>query len=450
MTDVELARAIATAVDRRGGHTFYVGGFVRDHMLGREGKDVDIEVHGIEIAELERLLSTFGALEAFGASFGVYGLRGHALDIAVPRKRGVCGGSEDIATSADPFVGVREAARRRDITINALYEDVLTGEVVDCFGGLDDLSRGIIRHVDAETFSDDPLRVVRVAQFAARLGMSVASETMGLCRGIDLAGVAPERVLGELRKALLMSDVPSTFFCYLREMGQLDTWFSEVEALVGVPQNPAYHPEGDVWEHAMLVLDAAAGLAGRASDSFCFMLAALCHDFGKATTTELHHGRIVSYGHETAGVPLADAFLARLRAGDASRRYVRNMVELHMAPNAYVAQGSGRKAYNRLFDRSCCPRDLLLLAQADSLGRGGGLASPGPVDELAARLVSFEDLMARPYVRGEDLLAYGVEPGPEMGEALRFAHKLRLAGLDKDQQLRQALAYWHSLPSRSV
>lgn len=447
MDDIELARAIAQEVARRGGRTFYVGGFVRDQILGRESKDVDIEVHGIPVPELREVLDGFGEVEEFGALFGIFNLRGHTLDIAVPRREDVegRGARGEVEAAADPFLGTYKAALRRDLTINALYEDVLTGEVIDHFGGREDLARGIIRYVDAGTFVEDPLRVLRAAQFAARFGMRVADETVALCASLDLSGLPSERVLLELEKALLKAAKPSAFFRELRRMGQLDPWFSEVAALQGVPQNPDYHPEGDVWEHTLLVLDAAAGLRGQASDGFAFMLAALCHDLGKAVTTEVRDGRIVSYGHERAGVPLARELLARLGVGTRVRTYVLNMVELHMAPNALVAQGSGQKAYNRLFDRSCSPSDLLLLARADVLGCGGGPERPQATGELSSRLRNFEELMARPYVRGEDLLAAGMPPGPQMGEVLRYAHKLRLAGLDKDDQLRQSLGYWRSL-----
>ena len=447
--DEELARAIAREVARLGGSTYYVGGCVRDRILGLPGKDVDIEVHGVPVDALERLLASFGEVRAVGTSFGVFNLRGHALDIAVPRREDAGrGGRDELAEVADPDLGTYRSALRRDLTMNALYEDVLTGEVTDHFGGRADIAASVIRHVDDATFVQDPLRVLRVAQFAARLGMTVDERTRALCAGLDLGDLPSERVLEELRKALVKAPRPSVFFGTLRAMGQLSPWFSEVGALVGVPQNPAYHPEGDAWTHTMLVLDAAAGLRSRAKEPFAFMLAALCHDLGKATVTEERAGRIVSYGHEAAGLPLAKALLDRLGAGAHVRAYVLNMVELHMQPNAFVAQRAGRKSYNRLFDRSVCPHDLLLLAHADDLGRGvagtaaGQAAADATAEELARRLADFEALMARPYVQGRDLMAEGVEPGPQMGELLSYAHKLRLAGLSKDDQLRQCLGFW--------
>ena len=444
MDDVALAQAIAREVERLGGRVYYVGGYVRDQILGRENKDVDIEVHGVEVSDLEALLARFGEVDSIGASFGILSLKGHTLDIAVPRAEGAMDGAgrSDFHAFADPHLGTYKAARRRDLTMNALYQDVLTGEVVDHFGGREDIARGVIRHVDETTFAEDPLRVLRAAQFAARFGMEVDPATVELCSRLSLDELASERVLEELKKALTKAEHPSIFFEELRRMGQLDLWFAEVKALIDVPQNPVYHPEGDAWVHTMRVVDAAAGLRGQASDAFSFMLAALCHDLGKATTTREVEGRLISYGHEEAGVGLAKVLLDRLGASNKTVEYVLNMVELHMAPNAYVAQRARQKSYNKLFDRSVCPADLLLLAEADDRGCGDGTHDAAREAELRHRLQVFDELMARPYVHGRDLVEQGAEPGPLLGETLRYAHKMRLAGVRKDEALRQSMGYY--------
>ena len=445
--DVALAELLASKVAACGGRVYYVGGFVRDRLLNRENKDVDVEVHGISLECLEGLLAELGTLETLGASFGIYNLHGHKLDICVPRRADTegRGGRDMLRELSDPFVGLRQAALRRDLTINALYQDVLTGEVIDFFGGRDDLAQGVIRHVSDETFVQDPLRVLRVAQFAARLSMRVDPATTELCSRVNLEGLPSERVEEELRKALLKAPRPSAFFAELRAMGQLDSWFAEVSALIGVPQNPVYHPEGDVWNHTMRVIDAAAGMRDRASDAFSYMLAALCHDFGKPQTTCERDGRIISYGHEQVGVDVARAFLERVVGSTKVQAYVINMVELHMAPNSHVAQRARQKSFNHLFDQSCCPRDLLLLAAADDLGSGNGELTPGTQERLNEVLSAYEELMARPFVQGRDLVEAGMEPGPALGEVLRYAHKLRLAGLSKEDQLRQCLGVYRSL-----
>lgn len=376
--DMEAARAIARQAASLGGAAYYVGGFVRDRLLGRENTDVDIEVHGVTPRQLAEILDGMGGRLEMGASFGIYGLKGYGLDIAMPRRERATGrGHRDFQVSVDPFLGTEQAARRRDFTVNALMENVLTGQVLDHFHGLDDLRRGILRHVDSRTFPEDPLRVLRGAQFAARFRFAVAPETVALCRDIDLAALPPERVEGELCKALLQADRPSLFFETLRDMGQLSPWFPEVEALIGVPQEPGFHQEGDVWNHTMLVLDQAAALRSRARRPFAFMLAALTHDLGKTVTTQRVRGRIHAYAHETAGVPLAEALLRRIVGEKAVTAYVLNMVELHMKPNALVGADASVKASNRMFDRSVEPEDLILLAAAD--GRAPGAAGPGRI-----------------------------------------------------------------------
>ena len=257
--DRETARRIAQEVQPLGGSVYYVGGCVRDRLLGRESKDLDIEVHGVTPQQLEIVLDRMGGRRTVGASFGVYGLAGCGLDIAMPRRETTVGrGHRDFTVEVDPWLGPERAARRRDFTVNALMEDVLTGQVLDFFGGREDLCRGLLRHVDDHSFPEDPLRVLRGAQFAARFGFTVAEETVALCRTMDLSALSRERVEGELQKALLQAPRPSIFFRTLDTMHQLHPWFTEVQRLQGVPQPPRYHGEGDVWEHTMAVLDTAA------------------------------------------------------------------------------------------------------------------------------------------------------------------------------------------------
>lgn len=434
----QMAEKIAAAVRAAGGSVYYVGGLVRDELLGRENKDVDIEVHGVTPQTLEGILDSLGERLAMGASFGVYGLRHYELDIAMPRKENADGrGHRDFADFADPFIGTEKAAMRRDLTINALMKDVLTGQIVDHFGGVEDLRRGIIRHVNERTFAEDPLRVLRAAQFAARFGFQVAEETITLCSRLELSGIAGERILGELEKAMMKAPKPSVFFQTLREMNQLHTWFPEVEELIGIPQEPRFHPEGDVWNHTMLVLDQAAQLRKQAEYPFGLMMAALCHDFGKTEAMQDDNGRIRALGHEEAGVPIAERFLRRITKEVKLHRYVSNMVLLHMRPNIMASQNSGGKSFNRLFDKAVSPADLLLLAKADALGRAIEQDYSGTEAILQERLSYFREVMARPCVMGADLVALGYAPGPDFKEALDYAHKMRLAGVSKADALRQ-------------
>ena len=450
--DFFMARRVAEAVNEAGGRTFYVGGFVRDRLLQQVNTDIDIEVHGVTPEVLEEILDSLGGCTRMGVSFGVYGVQGCTLDIAMPRREEATGrGHRDFQVYVDPFLGTEKAARRRDFTINAMMEDVLTGEIIDHFGGRQDLKEGILRHVDSSTFAEDPLRVLRGAQFAARFNLTIDSDTVEICRNMDLTTLAPERVMGELEKALLQSERPSVFFETLREMNQLHDWFPEAESLIGVEQSPVHHPEGDVWNHTMLVLDQAAGLSGGAKyaggtavpqSELGFMLAALCHDFGKTVTTAAgEDGRIHALGHETAGLESADRFIRRLTTNRKLREYVLNMTELHMKPNILAGAGAKVKSSNKLFDQSVDPEGLILLARADSMGKPESSINDEYESYLYERLGEYRRTMAKPFVQGADLIAAGFAPGPEFSELLAYAHKLRLSGVEKESALKQTLAY---------
>ena len=404
MTDLELAREIALRVRAEGGTAYFVGGYVRDLLLGRENKDIDIEVHGISPQVLTGILSSLGEMTTFGESFGIFGLRRCRLDIAMPRsERAVGAGHRDFLCTLDPFIGTYQAAIRRDFTVNALMQDILTGEIVDHFGGRADLDAHVLRHMDDRRFAEDPLRVLRGAQFAARFDFRLAPETVEVCRRMDLSALPPERIFGELEKALMKAERPSVFFRELRRMDQLDFWFPELKKLITVPQPPKYHPEGDVWAHTLLVLDQAAALRERASDPLGLMLAALCHDLGKPDTTGIEaDGRLHAFGHDAAGVAVAETFLSRIST----------------------------------------PEDLLLLAKADALG------SCVPPETYAAteaalreHLAVFRARTAVPYVTGADLISAGFRPGTSFHEALRYAHRLQLAGVDRKSTLSQTLAF---------
>ena len=437
----ELAEQIAQRVASLGGATYYVGGYVRDFISGKESKDIDIEVHGITPNKLSEILSAFGEPMAIGESFGIFGIKGYSLDIAMPRKETNRGsGHKDFQICVDPFCGTYNAALRRDFTVNALMKNVLTGEIIDHFGGREDLNKGVIRHVNEKTFAEDPLRVLRGAQFAARFNFTLANETKELCKKMDLSALSKERIMGELEKALLKSQKPSVFFTLLREIDKLDFWFKELKDLIGVNQNPKYHSEGDVWNHTMMVLDAAVKFIPFAENELGFMLSALTHDFGKAVCTEEIDGVIHAYNHEIKGVDLAKSFMKRLTGEKKLIEYVLNMTELHMKPNVLASVNASIKSTNKMFDASVDPQGLIYIALSDGLGKI-------PVNDgeknkafLFERLEIFKEYMSRPYVMGRDLIAAGVKPGERFSEYLTFAHKLRLAGVSKEIALKQTLA----------
>ena len=453
MTDRQAAEKIAELAARKGGRAYYVGGLVRDALMAElsgkafkagdvSPKDVDIEVHGVEPGVLFELLKEFGEPLQYGSSFGVYGLKGLGIDIAMPRKEHATGrGHRDFEVFVDPFIGVKEAARRRDFTINAIMQDVLTGEITDPYGGAEDLKSGILRCVDESSFAEDPLRVLRCAQFAARFGFSVEESTLELCRSIDITTLSRERVEEELKKALLKSARPSVFFEVLREMEQLEPWFAELKGLIGLEQDPVFHPEGDVWVHTMEVLDRASGLRDKAARPYAFMLLALSHDLGKLEATSVERGRIHAYGHEKLGLPIIEGFLRRITGDEKVIKYVLNMAELHMKPNMAAFSRAAVKSTNKMFDLAEEPEDLIYMAMADKPVVSGDQPFEGDSGFLFERLQVYRETMEKPFVSGKDLVEAGLKPGEDFAELLEYAHKLRLAGIDKQTALKQVLSY---------
>ena len=434
---------LALKVENAGGRAFYVGGYVRDKALGCQNKDIDIEVHGISEEELEKILSEFGNIKFFGSSFGVYSISGINADISLPRsERKIGNGHRDFEVVVDPFIGIKEAARRRDFTINAIMEDILTGEIIDPFNGSSDMCAGIIMHVDDKTFIEDPLRVLRAAQFSARFNFKIAPETIELCKTIDLSALSSERIEIEMKKALLKSKKPSLFFENLREMNQLGYWFKELEQLIGLEQNPKYHPEGNVWTHTMIVLDNAAKFRNEVSDAYSFMLFALTHDLGKIETIEIVDGKIHSYRHEVVGVEIAERLLERVCHEKKVKNYVLKSIPLHMRPSMLFESKSKIKKTNKLFDEAIEPKDLIYFSLCDKHVETSKKEELEKKEFLFERLRVYEEIMEQPYIAGKDLLELGFKPSIELGKILELAHKLRLAGVSKEKALKQVLAVY--------
>ncbi len=223
---------LASKVKEKGGRAFYVGGYVRDLLLNIPNKDIDIEVHGIAEKDLVAILNEIGEVDYYGRSFGIYALRHEDIEVALPRSEKVLGtGHRDFEISVDPDMGYKNAALRRDFTINALMMDVLSHEILDYFNGTYDLNKGIIRHVNDVSFVEDPLRVYRAAQFASRFGFKIDERTVELCKGIDTFVLSRERIEEELKKALLKAERAEIFFECLKEMNQKDVWFKGVNNL---------------------------------------------------------------------------------------------------------------------------------------------------------------------------------------------------------------------------
>ncbi len=423
---LDVARPVAEAVAREGGRALLVGGYVRDRLLGIEAQELDLEVFGLTFDELEQLLSTFGEVIHVGKAFGVFRVKGLDVDFSLPRRDSkVSPGHTGFDVAYDPGMTFAEAARRRDLTMNAIGLDPLTLEYLDPHGGRRDLRDKRLRAIDPAHFSEDPLRGLRVAGFAARFGMAPDEKLKKLCSELDLSELSAERVFSELEKLLLRSGKPSIGFELLRET-KLLRFFPEIEALVGIPQEPDWHPEGDVWIHTMMVLDEAAKLRN-GEDDLALMYGALAHDFGKPSTTRTLGGRITSYEHDVKGAVIAESFLERLRAPKELTKKVEALVRHHLAPALFHKNGATAKAYRRLArdlaESGVSPDLLLRVATADHLGRttDDAFARRFPSGEHFKKMMESLDLTIEPpkdVVLGRHLIARGLSPGPEFGRIL--------------------------------
>ena len=300
---------------------------------------------------------------------------------------------------------------------------------------------GIASHGIDPSFAGDGLNAFRAAREAAARGGEIAPDALALCAGMDVARVPAEGVFGELSRALLELEQPSLFFRALLRMDHLKDFFPELQACVGVPQNPVYHPEGDVFEHTMLALDAAAALRPGAEQPLGFMLSALAHDLGKAVaTTTRPDGKIVSYGHELDGIPLCEALLRRLGCPAELIKYARNMTWLHMRPNVLANCRSKKKKTRQMFDLSLCPEDLILLSRADATGKRDEPYDDGNEAFLRERLEDYRRVMRQPMATEADLRAAGLAPGEELARGLDRARQLHLSGMGREAAVRQVAA----------
>jgi tRNA nucleotidyltransferase (CCA-adding enzyme) len=440
---LEIARAAAGA----GGRALIVGGWVRDRLLGLTSKDIDLEVYGIDADALRDLLGTFGRVDAVGESFTVYKVRG--IDVSLPRRESKTGrGHKGFAVTGDPRLGYEEAFRRRDFTINAIGWDPLANEYVDPFDGRADLARRVLRAVDARTFPDDSLRVLRAVQFVARFRLDVDPGTAELCRRIPLDDLPAERIWGEVEKLLLGADRPSIGFALALDLGVVGRLFPEMQALVGCKQEPEWHPEGDVWIHTLMVVDQArARIRGLArGPQAAVMLGAVCHDFGKPATTAFVDGRIRSLDHEQAGVEPATRFLDRLNLysldGFDVRREVLGMTAHHLKPGMfYKARDTITDGAFRRLAQKVDLELLALLAKADCTGRTGEFdcsAMDWFLDR--ARALGVEHAPPPPLLLGRHLLALGMTPGPDVGRLLKQVYEKQLDGEIKTTEEGIALA----------
>ncbi len=420
-----------------------VGGSVRDRLLGIEAKDFDVEVYGIAPLKLREILENLGRVDAVGEAFTVYKI-GQDLDVSLPRReKKVSRGHKGFVVEGDPNMSFEEAAKRRDFTINAILQDVLTGEIIDIYGGREDIERKLIRHVSSETFAEDSLRVLRAAQFAARFEFEIDAETIEICRTIDLTDLPKERIWGELEKFLLNARQPSVGLKWFYELGITKQLFSEMEALIGIPQESEWHPEGDVDVHTLLVVDRARELIDDLpyAKKVAVMLGALCHDFGKPGTTKFFDGRWRSHAHDEAGVEPTISFLDKLGIftinGFDVREQVIQLVRYHLKPGEFYKQRKnlGDGAFRRLA-RRVEPDLLYRVSRADTLGRNADWipkekwfdAVPQEWFIARAKELAVETEAPKEFLMGRHLKELGLTPSPQFTEITKAVYEKQLDG----------------------
>lgn len=427
----ELARRIEAA----GGRLVVVGGWVRDALRGVPSHDFDLEVFGLAQDAVDPLLVGLAFSPRVGRQFPVWRRVRDGVDLAYPRDGADAYHPERRESLEEAF---RTAARHRDLRVNAIGWDPLTDQRIDPFDGLSDLRARRLRAVDPTTFGADPLRLLRVVRLAALLDAVPDDALRDLCRGLDLAAIPVERIAGELRRILRDPARPSRAFELLAELGRLDV-LPPIARLVGVPQDPVWHPEGDVFVHTLLVLDRTREIVredaddGAGDTGLVLMLTALCHDLGKPETTTREGTRIRSIGHEAASARRARDWLAELRFADRVVRIVALLVAHHLAPSQLVKQGAGARAYRRLARKLAAEGASLALlervARADHLGRTTAEALAGRYDAGAAFLAAADAAEVREgpradVVTAQALMERGVSPGPELGRRLRRCREL--------------------------
>ncbi len=420
-----------------------VGGCVRDELMGIVPKDWDVEVYGVEPAKLREVLDMTGEVNIVGEAFAVYKI-GNDLDVSIPRReRKAARGHRGFVVEGDPAMSFEDACSRRDFTINAILHDPLTGEIVDPFYGQADIERKLLRMVSAATFAEDSLRVLRAAQFAARFEFDIEAETVGVCKGIDVTDLPKERIWGEFEKLLLKPRRPSIGLKWLYDLGVVKQIFPEMQSLVGIPQEPEWHPEGNVDVHTLMVVDEARKLIDELDypRQVAVMLGALAHDFGKPPTTEFVDGRIRSRGHDEAGVEPTLSFLDRLGIFTLDGYDVRNqivqLVRYHLKPGEYYKAKSpvGDGAFRRLA-RKVEPDLLYRVAKADSLGRNpewlpkekwfGSEAQEWFFEKV--RELQVEKKAPEPILMGRHLIELGLTPSPQFKQILDAVYELQLDG----------------------
>jgi len=453
--NAEVVR-LSEAVRKAGGRAMLVGGSVRDLLLGIDANDFDVEVYGLEAGLLRKVLEQLGDVNTVGEHFSVYKVvffpprtvdsagqpvsrestanERFEIDVSLPRRESKSGrGHRGFVIEGNPAMSFEDAARRRDFTINSLLLDPLTGEIIDSYGGRDDLIHRILRAVAADTFIEDSLRVLRGVQLAARFEMTIEDQTVALCRTIDLSDLPRERIWGEMEKLLTLASRPSLGLEAALRLGVFEKLFPEFQKLIiHQPEDPS--PDEDLFTHTKVALDEAVKLVGDLSRPrrIAVMLASLCHELGTPASIDL-----TARDPLEENKPVRDATLSVLNklglfgiGGYDARSQVLALVSAHRKPREFyesresISDGDFRRLAQRV--------DLdLLYRVAKACALGSRLEVLTVAEDWfirRARALGVEHGPPAPLLQGRHLVEAGFEPGPQMGRLLRSVYELQLDG----------------------
>ena len=435
----KLAKTIFDDILSQGGKVYIVGGSVRDMLMNRhDSHDVDVEVYHMSYNQLYDVLSKYGHVNTYGKSFAIMSLDTLlGYDFALPRSEKKTGDAHtDFEVIVNPDLPLEKAIQRRDLTINALMYDYENKTVIDLCNGIEDLKNRTIRAVNSETFVEDPLRVLRIAQFVARFEMSVDEKTLELCKTMVqqkmLEHLSYERIYGEYCK-ILMSNRPSLGFEFLKEIGGLPPYLYD---LTKTHQRPDYHPEGDVFEHTMLVLDVGALMKQKADDPLSFMWSCLLHDIGKPLVTTSEGS--APY-HSPKGVEVFKN--VKLIQSKKQRAYIETMIMYHMNLMVMSRKNAPDHRYLRILkmiEGKVSLNDLILISCADKLGRGKVTYDQYYKfwDYINDKIERLGIIPPSALVKGEDLIKTGFKDKSLYSQILEEAYNMQLLGDDKETILR--------------
>lgn len=427
----QLAESIIRRLREAGHEALLAGGCVRDMLLGRPPRDYDVATR----ARPDEILALYPKALTVGASFGVVIVADGPTQVEVATFRAESGYADGRHPDAVHFTDAREDARRRDFTINAMFFDPATGEVLDWTGGRADIEARLIRAVGdpRERFAEDHLRMLRAVRFAAELGFDLDPATAEAIRALAarITAVSGERVRDELARLLTAPPKGRRRGLELASnLGLVAVLLPEIKAMKGCAQGPDVHPEGDVWTHTCLAVEYLR------EPTFELTLGTVLHDVGKPPTFKMREGRMTFYGHPQVGTAITRAIARRLRLSRPQTERVAWLVEHHMR---LIHVNEMREAkLKRLFAHDGF-EELAELYRADCLASGGTAEEYESV-MARYRALGREEVQPDPLITGRDLIEMGLAPGPAFGEILDKVYDAQLEGRARTRDEALALA----------